>query len=200
MPKHGKFSRSSQVQAARKARRLSAPQTAVVAESESTPTEPATASMEPDLPVSTAAKKLTSPGQRAFTDGLSKSSQQWFIRHVTQMSELIGGMLCPDCYSPSLSVSICEEEHAGLSSRVSIRCLNCLFENCTMSSPRERGSAKRKVPFVVNKKMCLFSHEVGASNAALVKFSTVMGIPGMHLKTFQHHDKVLTGKILHLID
>ena len=41
--------------------------------------------------------------------------------------------------------------------------------------------------------MVVFSQEVGGSFAVLEKFSAVMGMPTMHVKTFQGHDKV-TGK------
>ena len=42
--------------------------------------------------------------------------------------------------------------------------------------------------------MVVFSHEVGGSFAVLEKFSAVMGMPTMHMKTFQGHDKKVTGK------
>ena len=55
-------------------------------------------------------------------------------------------------------------------------------------------SDKKNVAYEVNPRMVVFSHEVGGSFAVLEKFGAVMGMPTMHVKTFQGHDKKVTGK------
>ncbi|KAK7088262.1 hypothetical protein V1264_022198 [Littorina saxatilis] len=62
-----------------------------------------------------------------------------------------------------------------------------------MSSPRMQDSDSKNIAFEVNPMMVLFSHEVGGSYAVLETFSAVMGIPAMHLKTYQRHDKKVTA-------
>ena len=41
--------------------------------------------------------------------------------------------------------------------------------------------------------MVLLAQELGLGYAALRKISTVLGIPGLHLKTYQKHNKRVTG-------
>ena len=55
-------------------------------------------------------------------------------------------------------------------------------------------SDKKNVAYEVNPRMVVFGHEVGGSFAVLEKFGAVMGMPTMHVKTFQGHDKKVTGK------
>ena len=47
--------------------------------------------------------------------------------------------------------------------------------------------------FDVNVRMVLLAHKLGLGYAALKKISKVLGIPGLHLKTYQKHDKTVTG-------
>ena len=71
-----------------------------------------------------------------------------------------------------------------------------------MTSPRIQDSdqkkkkKEKKVAFQINPKMVMFSHEVGGSHAVLQTFGAVIGMPSMHLKTFQGHDKKITGLCL----
>ena len=44
--------------------------------------------------------------------------------------------------------------------------------------------------------MVMFSHEVGGSHAVLQTIGAVIGMPSMHLKTLQGHDKKITGLCL----
>lgn len=91
------------------------------------------------------------------------------------------------------SVFVVAGEQAGFSSKLVLKCDECGYCKSEMSSPRTEFSAQENVPFEVNPRMVLFSHEVGGSYSVLQKFSAVMGIPAMHLKTFQAHDKRVTG-------
>ncbi|XP_070210081.1 uncharacterized protein [Littorina saxatilis] len=56
-----------------------------------------------------------------------------------------------------------------------------------------QDSDSKNIAFEVNPMMVLFSHEVGGSYAVLETFSAVVGIPAMHLKTYQRHDKKVTA-------
>jgi hypothetical protein len=80
----------------------------------------------------------------------------------------------------------------GFSSKLKMVC-TCGYEKAVTSSPRIDDSESEKVAFEVNPRMVLFSHEIGKSHTALETFSSVMGIPNMHLSTYQEHDNRLAG-------
>ena len=74
-----------------------------------------------------------------------------------------------------------------------------LFKECDVIATRSRYNelsySDENSPYEINKRMVMFSHEVGSSHSALEKFSSTVGIPNMHLKTFQSHDrKISTGE------
>ncbi|XP_076462944.1 uncharacterized protein LOC143295248 [Babylonia areolata] len=72
-------------------------------------------------------------------------------------------------------------------------CDGCGYEKCEFSSPRTGFNDEKNTGFEVNNRMTMLSHELGGSYTSLQTFSTVMGIPGMRLKTFQTHDKKVTA-------
>ena len=126
------------------------------------------------------------------------TDQEWCIANVKQLSQLVGGLLCPSCLSSGVTVNIMPKDNMGFASKLAISCAMCAYTNDTMSSPRALSKdkvIKGNAPFEINKRMVMLSHELGAGQALLQKFGVVMGIPPMHLKTFQGHDKTLSGKI-----
>lgn len=120
-------------------------------------------------------------------------NQTWALVHVCQLTKLLSGLACPECTETKLSVTVCEGQNAGFSSKLQLSCDECDYIQCVMSSPRLEDSDSKRISFEINRKMTVFSHEIGGSHAVLQTFSTVVGIPGMHLKTFQHQDKKVTG-------
>ena len=126
-------------------------------------------------------------------DGMEQS---WIIAHVFQLTCLLTDVSCPTCGETGLYISACEglDQRAGFASKLALTYDLCKYKKFEMS-PRTQYSDKKNVAYEVNPRMVVFSHEVGGSFAVLVleKFGAVMGMPTMHVKTFQGHDKV-TGK------
>lgn len=114
--------------------------------------------------------------------------------HVLQLTRLPTDLTCPVCKETGLSITVSEGENAGFASQLLLTCDGCGdYEKKELSSPRMQDSDSKNIAFEVNPMMVLFSHEVGGSYAVLETFSAVVGIPAMHLKTYQRHDKKVTG-------
>jgi hypothetical protein len=128
-------------------------------------------------------------------DGMEQS---WILAHVFQLTRLLKDVSCPTCGETGLYISVCEgsEQRAGFASKLALTCDLCKYQNFEMSSPRTQFSDKKNVAYEINPRMVVFSHEVGGSFAVLEKFGAVMGMPTMHVKTFQGHDKKVTGTCL----
>ena len=121
------------------------------------------------------------------------TEQYWILAHVAQLTRLVDDLLCPDCRETGLSIAVCDGEQHGFSAKLSLRCDGCGYQNFEMSSPRIQDSEKRNISYEINPKMVMFSHEVGGSHTVLTAFGTVIGMPTMHLKTYQRQDKKVTG-------
>lgn len=63
------------------------------------------------------------------------------------------------------------------------------------SSSRLQESTRSDVAFDINIRMVLLAHELGLGYAALKKISKILGIPTLHVKTFQRQDRRVTGKV-----
>ena len=111
------------------------------------------------------------------------------------MTCLLTDVSCPTYGETRLYISVCEgsDQRAGFASKLALTCDLCEYKKFEMLSPRTQFSDKKNVAYEVNPRMVVYSHEVDGSFAVLEKFGTVMGMPTMHMKTFQGHDKV-TGK------
>ena len=84
--------------------------------------------------------------------------------------------------------------------RVQFIYCNTIFNDQWLQIPhsfflQEAGTHAANRPFDINTMMTLLTHELGMSYACLVKISNVLSLPLMHLKTFQRHDKKVTGEI-----
>ena len=125
------------------------------------------------------------------------STQQCMLMHLEQLNSLFDSLLCPECFEDHLCVSIGHGECQGFATKLFLKCTKCKFQKSVMSSPRSRYAnipySDATMPFDINKRMVMFSHEIGSSHSALDKFSAVVGIPNMHLKTYQrHNDRFVT--------
>ncbi|CAM4571374.1 unnamed protein product [Leuciscus chuanchicus] len=80
--------------------------------------------------------------------------------------------------------------------RLLLECSNCKGESgyrrSVYTSTRLQSETRGDVAFDVNVRMVLLAHELGMGYAALRKVSKVLGIPSLHLKTYQRHDKRVT--------
>ena len=70
--------------------------------------------------------KKTRPSEHSEVEG---TDQVWVIGHLLQLSRLISGLKCPDCPSTGLSISICQEEHAGFASKLVLKYVQCSYQN-----------------------------------------------------------------------
>lgn len=101
----------------------------------------------------------------------------------------------PNCAASGLTINIDPEKHAFCSSLL-LECSNCKgdtsgYRRSIFTSTRLQSD----VAFDVNICMVLFAHELGMGYAALRKISNVLGILSLHLKTYQKHDKKVTGRL-----
>lgn len=122
-----------------------------------------------------------------------KKKQEWIFIHILQLSKLFGDVLCGECHSPGLALEIMEGKQQGFSARLRLQCTACKHHQEVYTSPRLPSEETKRPPFDINRRMTLASHEIGAGHASLRKIANVMGMPNMHLKTFQAHDKQVTG-------
>jgi NAD-dependent SIR2 family protein deacetylase len=99
--------------------------------------------------------------------------QQWILANVLQLTRLLTDLSCPDCGETGLSVTVCEGEQHGFSSKLTLRCDACGYAKFEMSSPRIHDSDKQNIAYEINPKIVMFSHEVGRSHAVI---STPQGI------------------------
>ena len=126
--------------------------------------------------------------------------QTWILALVYQLTRLLTSVFCPTCGETGLYISACEgsDQRADFASKLALSCDLCKYEKFEMLSPRTQFSDKKNIAYEINPRMVVFSHEVGGSFAVLEKFGTVMEMPMMHVKTFQGHDKKVTGTHLSL--
>ena len=140
---------------------------------------------EPHI-MSKSAAKLSSCQQtheEAATATPTPDSQQWTLTHMRQLGECVKGLLCPDCYGDD--VSICISGHMGFSSELTLRCQSCPYTKKVHTSPTV-GSTKA---YAINTVMTVLAHELGVAHAGLEKIGKVLGIPPIHLNTYQRHDR-----------
>ena len=70
-----------------------------------------------------------------------------------------------------------------------------MYRRSVYTSTRLQSETRGDVAFDVNVRMVLLAHELGMGYAALRKISKVLGIHSLHLKTYQRHDKRVTGRL-----
>ena len=149
--------------------------------------------------VSASRRKLECSSEKLQSDRLVTCKQQWMFMHIDPLSSLFDGIPCPECLRDTLFVEIIHKESRGFATKLRLYCRTCDFSKSTMTSPRSRyagipyASDKYNCPYDINKRMVLYSHGVGSSHSALEKFTATVGIPNMHLKTYQKHDKRLVA-------
>lgn len=124
------------------------------------------------------------------------ATQQWLILHVTKLNELIHGLICPNCAATGLQIKI-DPVNQGFCSNLLLECCKCesnAYRRSVFTSPRLQDVSRCDVAFDVNVRMVLLAHELGLGYAALRKITAVLGIPGLHLKTYQKHNRTVAGR------
>ena len=122
--------------------------------------------------------------KRASTRSSSIESRTYFIANTFCLNNLLCDFfMCRNCGSFNCELGV--TGHQGFASRLEVRCLSCNYFKEDYATPRINDSELKTEPFEINRRMTLYSHEIGSSQAALEKFSSSTGIQVMHLKTFQ---------------
>lgn len=179
MPRKGNFSRTSQLAAARTKR------------------------VRHELPSDTSSRRSASERKLALCqhddlDHGDMATQQWLLFHIAELNEIIRDLICPHCAASGLRITI-DPKNQGFCSSVMLECHSCgdndAFRRSVYTSPRLQGETRGDVAFDVNTRMVLLAHELGLGYAALKKMSKVLGIPGFHLKSYQRHDRRVTGRL-----
>ncbi|KAL1276305.1 hypothetical protein QQF64_035928 [Cirrhinus molitorella] len=110
------------------------------------------------------------------------------------------GLKSPNCQmeilrlSGWLKINIDPQNH-GFCSSVLLECSLCerdRYFRSVYTSTRLQDESRNDVAFDVNVRMVLLAHELGMGYAALKKISKVLGIPSLHLKTYQRHNRKVT--------
>lgn len=147
-----------------------------------------------EIPESASYRKLSLGTSDSTSD--RRASQQWLILHVSRLNELLQGLICPSCAGSGLQLTI-DPQNRGFCSALLLECHLCERDNkyckSVFTSTRLQEESRSDVVFDVNVRMVLLAHELGLGYAGLKKISKVLGIPGLHLKTYQRHDKKVTG-------
>lgn len=141
-------------------------------------------------------RKLLCDGESYETNDLA--TQQWLLLHVARLNELIHELVCPNCAGSGLRVTI-DPQNQGFCSTLMLECTLCdsesKYSRSVFSSTRLGEESRSDVAFDVNVRMVVLAHELGLGYAGLRKVSKILGIPGLHIKTYQRHDRRVTGEL-----
>ncbi len=124
-------------------------------------------------------------------------SSRWCLLDLNKLDTLLESVDCPHCQSQqSLRASTSDAKRMGFALCLELSCRKCgtNFGN-TYSSPA-LPSAKKPSPFLVNDLMTLIFNRLGLGHTAMVEFCGVLGMPAMHLKTFQKKEFNIVRKTL----
>ena len=83
-----------------------------------------------------------------------------------------------------VSVTVKITNNMGFSSELTLQCSNpaCTYTSKMHTSPRKAGNMR-----MINTVMTLLAHELGIAHTRLNKMARVLGMPNMHLNTWQQH-------------
>lgn len=151
-----------------------------------------------NTPGKSASGRKLSANREVIEDAADCATQQWLLVHVSRLNEMINDLLCPNCAESDLTINI-DPNNQGFCSSLLLECNSCKAEDgyrrSVYTSTRLQSETRGDVAFDVNVRMVLLAHELGMGYAALKKISKVLGIPSLHLKTYQRHDKRVTGRL-----
>ena len=139
-----------------------------------------------DAPVNSASRTKLLKGTPMQAEEMSHESQQWTLSHVGQINKCITDLLCPQCLTDSVSITI--TGNMSFSSELSLNCSVCDYSKIVHSSPRA-DQHSHSSSYTINTLMTVLTHELGAAHTGLNKIAKVLGMRNMHLKTYQRHDK-----------
>ncbi len=120
---------------------------------------------------------------------------------VSRLNILLATVSCPSCDGTDvLHVTPCDDKRKGFALFLKLTCSSCATEiNSTYSSPQLATGAKPK-PYTINDSMVLFFNRLGLGHTAVKEFCAILGIPAMHLKTFQKKQHAIVGRTIKATD
>ena len=90
--------------------------------------------------------------------------------------------------------------HKGLALPLTLDCSNCDLQlGSTYSSPL-LATGTNPQPFAINNIMVLLFNHLGLGYTAVEEFCGILGLPAMHVKTFQEKEKKVTEKTMEVVN
>lgn len=132
----------------------------------------------------TSTKKLDIFSHIAAGENVETVPSEYLLVHKSVWGKLLENVKCGECNS---NVELQMRENKGFATKLVIKCLTC-GSNCgkTYSSPQITSRSQRP-PFDINKKMVDAFITAGVGYSCMQTFSSVVGIKGMSMKTYQNH-------------
>ena len=90
-------------------------------------------------------------------------------------------------------MKVVDSERKGFAVHLKLVCCKCDHEVGSVYSSQHIQSNKHS-PFTINDTMVLFFNRLGLRHTAVKEFCGILGIPAMHLKTFQEKQKRIITK------
>ena len=158
----------------------------------------------PNVPGGTSSIATTSRTQtklRVMDSALPKvchpeKDTQWCLIDLGQLNGLLcNGLLChikcPSCEIATLSFSRGEGRY-GLYYTISLSRSTCHVEVANTYLTHRSSVKKSSQPFIVNDLIVLFFNQLGLGHTAMQKLSSLFGWEGLHLKTFQDKEHIIS--------
>jgi len=133
----------------------------------------------PSTPLSASSRKLAYNAERHDVSSEFLGST---IVELATLRPLFQNLLCPQCTTPSLTLTCDSKRTSGLSVFLEVYCTTCeeaISANYT--------SSKTDKVFTVNRRVIASSLVNGSGYAGLAKFCEAMDMPTVHHKTYLNH-------------
>ncbi|XP_048243127.1 uncharacterized protein LOC125376009 [Haliotis rufescens] len=117
---------------------------------------------------------------------------------MRQMNLFFQEIDCPSCHEQgSLLFEKSDNfDRFGFAVNIMLTCQNCQMCVDKHYTSQRSGNKSGTNPFQVNDIFMLFLSEVGLGHAAMKKFCLVFGMEGLHPKTFQHKQNILSQVVV----
>ncbi|KAI0226621.1 hypothetical protein LSAT2_022910 [Lamellibrachia satsuma] len=127
------------------------------------------------------------------------STPHWCVIDIDRINALLGKTHCPHCQCEN-TVHVTTGEHKGFALHLTLRCSKCHSELGSAFSSPVLATGTNPQPFAINDIMVLLFNRLGLGYTAMKEFCGILGIPGMHLKTFQEKEKKVISKTVEVIN
>ena len=123
------------------------------------------------------------------------TAPHWCIMDINRINVLLGSVSCPHCQCQE-TVHVTTGSHKGFALPLTLVCSHCDLQlGSTYSSP-VLATGTNPQPFAINDIMVLLFNHLGLGYTAVKEFCGILGIPAMHVKTFQEKEKKVIEKTM----